>query len=63
MSVFEKLLPEQQQQQNIKVAITGGAPSSPALMTKFKKMFPDAKLLVIISVLLVYSYVIVFEFV
>ncbi|XP_025420128.1 acyl-CoA synthetase family member 2, mitochondrial [Sipha flava] len=45
MSVFEKLLPEQQQQQNIKVAITGGAPSSPALMTKFKKMFPDAKLL------------------
>lgn len=46
MSVFEKLSPEQQQQQNMKVAITGGAPCSPALMTKFKKMFPAAKLMV-----------------
>ncbi|XP_050052910.1 medium-chain acyl-CoA ligase ACSF2, mitochondrial-like isoform X2 [Aphis gossypii] len=44
MSVFEKLPPEQQDN-NIKIAITGGATCSPNLMNKFRKMFPRAKIL------------------
>ncbi|XP_026809191.1 acyl-CoA synthetase family member 2, mitochondrial-like isoform X1 [Rhopalosiphum maidis] len=44
MSVFEKLPPEQQKN-NMKIAISGGAPCSPNLMIKFKNMFPRAKIL------------------
>lgn len=45
MSAFEKLPPELQDN-DIKFAITGGAPCSPILMSKFKNMFPNAKILV-----------------
>jgi len=45
MSAFEKLPPEQQDN-DLKIAITGGATCSPNLMNKFKNMFPRAKLLV-----------------
>ncbi|XP_027850755.2 medium-chain acyl-CoA ligase ACSF2, mitochondrial-like [Aphis gossypii] len=44
MSAFEKLPPEQQDN-DLKIAITGGATCSPNLMNKFKNMFPRAKLL------------------
>jgi len=44
MSVYEKLPPEQQVN-DIKLAVTGGAPSSPGLINKFKDIFPKAKLL------------------
>ncbi|XP_025193594.1 acyl-CoA synthetase family member 2, mitochondrial-like [Melanaphis sacchari] len=44
MSVFEDL-PLEQQDNDIKIAITGGATCSPNLMTKFKNMFPRAKIL------------------
>ncbi|KAL5241656.1 hypothetical protein ACI65C_009066 [Semiaphis heraclei] len=44
MSAFEKLPPELQDN-DIKFAITGGAPCSPILMSKFKNMFPNAKIL------------------
>jgi len=48
MSAFEKLPPEQQDN-NIKIAITGGATCSPNLMKKFKNMFPRAKILVFLN--------------
>lgn len=47
ISVFEKLPPESQTN-DLKYAITGGAPCSPDWMNKFKKVFPRAKLMVLI---------------
>lgn len=45
ISVYEKMPPELQIN-NLKYALTGGAPCSPEWMKKFKKVFPNAKLMV-----------------
>lgn len=45
ISALEKLPPELQDN-DINLAITGGASCSPSLMSKFKSMFPRAKILV-----------------
>jgi len=48
MSAFEKL-PAELQDNDIKLAITGGATCSPILMSKFKDLFPKAKILVFLK--------------
>ncbi|VVC42217.1 AMP-dependent synthetase/ligase,AMP-binding enzyme, C-terminal domain [Cinara cedri] len=43
ISIFEKLSSEQREN-DVRLAITGGAPCSPNLMNKFKKLFPGVTL-------------------
>jgi len=45
LSVFEKLPPEQRDN-DMRLAVTGGAPCSPDLMKDFRSMFPGIKLVV-----------------
>lgn len=45
IAAFEKL-PSERRKNEVNCAMTGGAPCSPVLMSKFKKTFPKAKIFV-----------------
>ncbi|XP_050428074.1 medium-chain acyl-CoA ligase ACSF2, mitochondrial-like [Adelges cooleyi] len=45
VSSYFETLPEAQRENDLRLAITGGAPCSPDLMKKFKRLFPRAKLM------------------
>lgn len=57
IAAFEKL-PLERRDNEIKYAMTGGAPCSPVLMDKFKKTFPGAKLVVNFYIIRISYYVI-----